>query len=525
MKNRKLLLMGAIVSLLIPLGVLGQIWNGSVSTSWCNAANWTGGLPTASSDVTIYSGKTVEIPVGCDALAGNLTVLDGVLTIYGTLTVSNQISSLSNNIIIKDGGSMVYNSTSNYQPMVSVERIISGSNKYHYISSPVENPSIGAVFPAAQHDNIWLRNYNEAGGMWEDLSITNNMSTGIGYSFYMDEASTTATFSGKLNVGAKTVNLSYAYTDPTYEGYNLIGNPFPSAIDGDLLTRTTNVSSSVWVWNSNSGNYITWNGSAGGLTNGIIPSCQGFFVRATALSQSITISKDDQLHGTTALYKNALPNTLVMRVTSNQNSYNDAAYVVFNEQATMESDLQFDAEKLYGLEEAPQLYTKVLDTKYTTNYLPSIEQISLVPLCLESGIDATFSFKAEGMESFNGTNITLTDKKTGFKQTLNINPVYTFDFTNDESSDRFVLGFEPLGLKEKQELNMGIYSTGNVVKVKFDELTTGDVIIAGLTGQALHHERFSKVTDLTLNTQLPEGVYLITVTTDDKTASRKVFIK
>lgn len=532
--KRKLLLMGVVLSMILPIGVVGQTWVGGIGY-WDVAANWNGGnVPTSSTDVTINSGTVTIRSSGGLAQAKKITVSGGQLIIEsgGQLTANDAFStSGSGTILIKDGGSLINEGFP--LPEVTLERNLIGLGKYHYISSPVNAATIGSVFPIAYHNNIWLRTYKESGGIWENKLTSNSMQSNVGYSYYSNVSPVTATFAGVLNTNldaANEVDLDYAYTGTgDFKGFNLLGNPFACAIDWTKLSREDNVSSTVWVWNSVDGNYdtYTWNGSSGSgdVTNGIIPSCQGFFVRATATGKSITITKASQTHSTTALYKNSIPNELKLQITSNQNDYSDGVFVVFNEHATTGSDLQFDAEKLYGLEEAPQLYTKVLDTKYTTNCLPSIEQISEVPLCLESGIDATFTLKADGMESFNGTNITLTDKKTGYSQKLNSNAEYTFDFTSGEAADRFMLSFEPVGLKEKQELNMGIYTIGNIVKVKFDEANSGTVNITALTGQTVYSEKFSRAANLDLNTQLPEGVYLVTVTTDNKIASRKVFIK
>lgn len=530
--KRKLLLMGVVLSMFLPIGVVGQTWDPPVGSDnfWCTTTNWQRGYPTSSSTILLQAGENIIIPVGCDASVGVLGFAGGgQVTIQGSLKVYQYIVNLNSEFLkIEDGGSLVYSPTNfGYLPKITVKRNLTGANKYHYISSPIANTTIGSIFDSDLYDNIWLRNYNEPNGTWVELNTTFTLTPGIGYNYYSDQETVTATFTGNLNINNKTVSLSYGYPTSDYKGFNLIGNPFASPIDWDLVSVPSSVYSTIWVWNSSSANYITYNKTTDptNLNGGIVPSCQGFFVQTDGIGQSLTLPYSAQVTGTNNLYKNAIPNVLSLEITSDKNSYRDEAYVAFKEQASTNSDLQFDAQKLYGLEEAPQLYTRILDKNYTINCLPSIEQVPQVPLCLESGIDATFTLKAEGMESFNGTIITLTDKKTGYSQQLNSNAEYTFEFTSGEAADRFMLSFEPVGLKEKQELNMGIYTIGNIVKIKFDEANSGTVKITGLTGQVVYSEKFSRAANLDLNTQLPEGVYLVTVTTDDKISSRKVFIK
>ena len=77
-----------------------KIWNGSVSTDWHTAANWTpSGVPTSSDDVRIPLASRQPVVSGADALADDLTIftgasldlttrkvsVEGVLVNYGTL--------------------------------------------------------------------------------------------------------------------------------------------------------------------------------------------------------------------------------------------------------------------------------------------------------------------------------------------------------------------------------------------------------------------------------------------------------
>ena len=67
----------------------------------------------------------------------------------------------------------------------------------------------------------------------------------------------------------------------------LAGNPYYSTIDWDDFK--TNIASTVYVWDDATSAYKSWNGSTGGLTDGLIAPYQGFWVEANGGTGSITI--------------------------------------------------------------------------------------------------------------------------------------------------------------------------------------------------------------------------------------------
>ncbi|MDO3626980.1 T9SS type A sorting domain-containing protein [Mucilaginibacter sp. BT774] len=126
--------------------------------------------------------------------------------------------------------------------------------------------------------------------------------------------SVTFSASGTLNVGqiiAKdwytpaSSNLGYtaAVTNGSLKGYNLVGNPYPSNIDWDTFQTTTsssgiygvNIDNTIYMFDpvsKNYGAYIAGNNHIGtnNATN-IIPSGEGFFVKATATGAQLIFNE------------------------------------------------------------------------------------------------------------------------------------------------------------------------------------------------------------------------------------------
>lgn len=71
--------------------------------------------------------------------------------------------------------------------------------------------------------------------------------------------------------------------EPEGAGWNLLGNPFPEAVDWDEGWTRADVSESVYVWDPAhlGGAYRVWNGTVGSLAGGVVPAGNAFWVEAT----------------------------------------------------------------------------------------------------------------------------------------------------------------------------------------------------------------------------------------------------
>ncbi|TAE84364.1 MAG: T9SS C-terminal target domain-containing protein [Bacteroidetes bacterium] len=95
----------------------------------------------------------------------------------------------------------------------------------------------------------------------------------------------TIDFVGSINKGNVSPTITYTNSgDATADGWNLVGNPYPSQIDWSLVTKS-NLNSFVYILNPSTNGYQAASGSV------IIASGQSFFVQANAASPSITFTE------------------------------------------------------------------------------------------------------------------------------------------------------------------------------------------------------------------------------------------
>jgi len=198
----------------------GLTWNGSVSTDWFNAANWScGTVPTATSDVTIPAGATFYPIVNSGtAVARNLTINSlGALHVPtgGTLDVKGQF--VNQGVFDNSGTGMVMFSGS------SAQQIGGGYNSF-------ENLTIG---PAGA-------TLNTAASVHRMLTLNGNLSTNGQALVLESDASGTAMVvnNGGVVVGNATVER---YIDPSLNsgsGYRHYSSPVAAAPLNDLNTGT-----------------------------------------------------------------------------------------------------------------------------------------------------------------------------------------------------------------------------------------------------------------------------------------------
>ena len=103
----------------------------------------------------------------------------------------------------------------------------------------------------------------------------------------------TMDFVGVLNQQNVVVPLSY---NVNVEGFNLLGNPYPSSIDWNNTSKTDLIDASLSIFNPNLRQYAIYlNGvSANGGSN-IINAGQGFFVKAKPGGGSFTFKESDKI--------------------------------------------------------------------------------------------------------------------------------------------------------------------------------------------------------------------------------------
>ncbi len=250
---------------------------------------------------------------------------------------------------------------------------ITGNEGWRMMSSPVTSTSFGTLldtlwtqgFPGADvsHGSSNVYAWNESTKAFQSISnATDVPATGSGFVTYVysddnDDGTPEGfpkTLSNSESQFTGTVNPTITFTDsgiPGSDGWNLLGNPYGTTIDWDSENgwNRTNLDQTFYVWSDSagggSGAYLSWNGTTGTLENGKIAPWQGFWVKANAVSPSISIN--DSVRSTGGVFFKQAPSPQIKLRLSDGEMYSNSV-IMFNEKARKGYDL-LDAYKLASL--------------------------------------------------------------------------------------------------------------------------------------------------------------------------------
>jgi len=392
------------------------------------------------------------------------------------------------------------------------------SGRWHFVSPSVEEATAAAYYVENGSD-IWMKEFNETTNQWEYISsLTHPLSPGKGYAIWVDEgrADEKAVYEGVLNNGDLTVNLSYSGVD---QGWNLIGNPFPSSLDlGELGWSQSNTTAAVYVYDN--GNFLSSNLTGEGtLTEGIIPPGQGFFVQATAANASFTLPQNARVHSAQSFYKEPASTVDALILNVSKDGKRDKSWVSFSADATDEFDQGRDAWRLEGDAGMPQLYTRFGDRQLSINVMSELVNQKSVPVYFEAPTDGNYLLEFDLMETFADTEIILEDHITGEMYDLSQHNALNFEAFVGSDPHRFTIHFNKtitgLQAAEATESNVHFYSrNGKLFAESLTGFEGGVLTLYSLSGQLLQQAAYAPSGLIQFDAEAYRGQMLVVVLTD-----------
>lgn len=520
----------------------GGTWTGATDNDWFSSDNWASDVipddtysvviknvsnyPVLSS-AFVATAKSIKIELGA-----SVTLQAGAqLEVEGALVNESGISGL---IIQSDqtgSGSLIFASGT---PDATVQRYVESAG-WHQVAA-ITAPSISNDFYIDGIDS-WLATHTESTNDWNYITnLDQTLNRNQGYIYWIDGGiAHTVEFSGALISDDQNPNLEFT-GDEGDQGWNLLGNPYTSAIDWDLGAWGTNTEGTVYVWDDDYngvGDYRYWNGSVGDLTDGIIPVGQAFFVKSTSAG-SFTIPAAARVHNMQEFYKSAEEElTQTIRIQLEGENVGNTVFIGFPEYGTDEFDIHGDAAKLYSSTDKPQLFVVENDQKLCINTnAPLTSEGKIVPLHITQVIDGEYTLTFSQLDQLPKANITLEDLKTGITQNLNDNPVYTFNADAGDVAERFRLHFElsTVGLEENDEgdTDVNIYSYDKVITVQAlgsQVSQNARVYVYDLMGREIANQPLEYYGSTKLTVNLSNAYAVVRVIIDGSVKTEKVFIK
>jgi hypothetical protein len=492
-------------------------FNTIANGTWENNATWNTGQ---NAPVNAWSRVKVDHNV---TLNSPKEAIDVTITSTGTLNV-NQAQALTvtsdlvnqngiNGLVLKSGASGTATLIENDGVVATVERYFSGNDvDWHLVSSPVSNAKSN-VFTG-----MYLQRFDEAANQYVEIIPGNvNLNPVRGYAAYSTLSNdNTVAFKGNLNKGNLSLPVTHSATTPY--GWNLVGNPYASSIDWNLVIPTlSNIGSTIYYLEAATGNWLTWNGTTGSGSQ-YIPPMQGFFVSAST-NTTFSLSNSARTHnGSGIFYKDEIPYLAVIKASGN--GFEDKTYIQFSETASADFDLASDGYKIISDINPllPQVFTIANGKNLSINTLPFAE---IVPLSFLAGTSGSYDLSLA--EATDITVLILEDKKTGtFTDLTKSN--YSFAYSVSDNPYRFNLHFTPLSVGGNLIDQMNIYAERNQVYINASGISDGTVTIYDMLGQPVLSGRLQQNIINAYPMHASTGFYLVKVTSVNNVTTRKIFL-
>ncbi len=518
---------------------LSFVWNGSQSLDWETADNWTPtGIPApTSNNVTIPDESTTPNSPTLSTFAEimNLTInAYGKLSIatIGQLTVNNELNNnATQGLIIK--------SDSSGTASLITKGDLTGDGTYKvelYLvqDTGVSNHLISPPIPSAMTNTFigyYMYKYNEPTS-WVNMLINQHLEVMRGYAVYKPNmTSDTKAYIGTVNSGTIGTENNLTRTDST-RGWNLLGNPYPSAIDWDAESgwTKTNVGNAIYTWDQAHRIYTSYVGGidVNGGSN-FIPSMQGFMVRVVQEQSfgTLQMTNDVRVHNTIPFWKNNIHN--VIRLSASSGDFTDEAVIRFNPFSTAAFDVKWDAVKLMSEKAKAQLFTIASNEEFSINTLPEITEHLIVPLHLKIYEGGDYTITAKGLNSFDeDIYIYLEDLNLQKTTYLNANSVYSFSSKPEDEEARFKLHFSltPLYTNVLNSIKTAVYSYDKTLYIQTKENAFGDFEVYDMLGKKLFASKLRNKSLHTFNfNQLAMGYYLIKVCIGNVVVMEKILMR
>ena len=420
---------------------------------------------------------------------GSAVIIDGVLT-----------NASPDNLIIEDGGQLVFNSTGVQATMKKSTEHAASSTKdaadWYTIASPlasaVATNDVEHLTNSGEYD---LYRYNEGSAMWENAKDNGlsggsggftTLEVGRGY-LYWNENGEDLAFAGEL------INADVNYTltaggEGSLKGFNLIGNPFSQNITmanintgGDPL----------------SGGYVLSQAGAWDATVSSIQPCQGFLVQVSA-ETDITISK------TTSSKSQDNRNYIAFKVANSQ--YEDVTYALYDNAMGLTKISHRNSE-------IPMVYIQKDGQNYAIATMgDDTEMFNLNFRAMTTG-KYTLSFNTEGKYDY----LHVIDRFTGDDIDMLLDGEYSFISSTSDNDNRFIVKLHNNANSNVEDNGIFAFQNGNDIIVNGE----GELQVFDVTGRMISAQHVNGFETVSVPTT---GVYVFRMIGND-VKTQKIVVK
>lgn len=369
-------------------------------------------------------------PISGVSINGNINLYKTLSLRSGNLNTNSALTLISNaagtaNIGTITGG--------NITGSIIMQRYIdAGATNWRFITAPISGATIAQLnddfitsgftgsdyplWPTASNPWPSIYFYNEStiglqdSGYVAATNTSNTINPGVGLWVWCGDTITgtqpfTIDFNGAPNKG--NINLPITYTNtgsPANDGWNMVGNPYPSTIDWNSPTITkSGINNAIYIWNPNIQQFASYVGGIG-INGGsrYVASSQAFWIQANSVGASVQMTEASKSNIDASFLKNSYNLPLLFNV---QNSFGqDQTVVNLNSSATNDYDAMYDALKMGSTNPNLPYICSIINgnTDLSINQIP--EQEIVIPIKILAGTSGIHTITISNIDEYRGIN-------------------------------------------------------------------------------------------------------------------------
>ena len=541
-----------------------------VTTTW-DGNLWDNGVPNSTTKAVFAGNFTSTGDLQACSIEVNPNVVVDVLSGH-TFTITNevvvdQIPSTPGVLIFEDSASLIQiNNVVNSTPIFYKRNSMPVRKfDYTYWSSPVSNQVLNTFSPNTQSDKIyiWDANLNN----WSNVAINSIMNTAVGYIIRTPEVapfnvSTFNIFNGQFygvpNNGVITTPIAVTSSNDL----NLIGNPYPSAIDADTFLNYNKVSNggvlagTMYFWTHNtpitnnnytSNDYASYNLTGGvgtsapsnpcagcnsTMPNGKVGAGQSFFIQGLA-SGVATFNNTMRFGSNSQFFKNTnfTSNSSVSKSRIWLDIYSDLGYfkellVGYLSGATNDYDNDYDG-TIVDVGNPILFYTVLNDKKLSIQGRFPFSLNDTIPIGFRSLNEGTYSIRLSSFDGlFNENEVYLEDRMLHICHNLK-NGDYTFTTSAGTFDNRFILRYTDTTLSNNSFNNSNalvmVYGNNNGINVASNADPISSIIVYDLQGRIIENFKNINATSFVFKS-INNQVLIIKTTTSEGVINTTKFL-
>lgn len=524
-------------------GTEAKTISGSSNTGMYNVQiQNTGGIETQVPLFYVYNDLTVAASCFFTVAAGKAVTVDGATT-----NSSGEVGGFSISSDASGCGSFIYNGSISGDIAYS---LYLSSPGWHLMSTPATNQSINdfatdvgnsiEVNTGYSPNRYGIGYYNENTNTWslyntDNVGSAGNFTSGKGYEVRRS-ASGTVFISGSSASSATSPAL--ARTAVTNAGWNLVGNPFTSFMNGNSPTGGTNFLvqnagsldpsyTAIYYWNGTG--YEAINNSSAANT---VPPGQGFFARAADNSGATVSYTSSMRTHTSNTYKSGRILWPEVELIATFGTKTSTTVVRFIPDMTLGLDPGYDAG---AFEQNPTfgIATRLVEDNginFAIQCLPDQDYQELtIPVVLNAQAGSEVTLSANGTQIARLGDIYLEDRLTGRSIRLDDsgNSLTVALQGSASGAGRFFitnqLGYSGIGNEKLNPIKVISIPSQNVVRVSGSVMLPAQATIYDLNGRVLISVA---LTDETLNeipfNQSINGIYILQISSGKNNVREKI---